>query len=90
MGPVGSELTQKLSHIFFAHNISRPIFLTAGFHDPRVFPGDPRRFSWVLRELGKDVLYYEQVKSGHGGSQKSQLIEDFTRSYVFMLKHLLK
>jgi dienelactone hydrolase len=90
MGPVGSELTQKLSPIFFAQNISRPIFLTAGFHDPRVFPGDPRRFGWVLKELGKDVLYYEQVKSGHGGSQKSQLIEDFTRSYVFMLQHLLK
>jgi dipeptidyl aminopeptidase/acylaminoacyl peptidase len=90
MGPVGSELTQKLSPIFFAQNISRPILLTAGFHDPRVFPGDPRRFGWVLKELGKDVLYFEQVKSGHGGSQKSQLIEDFTRSYVFILQHLLK
>jgi dipeptidyl aminopeptidase/acylaminoacyl peptidase len=90
MGPVGSELTQKLSPIFYARNLSRPILLTAGFHDPRVFPGDPRRFSWVLHELGKDVLYYEQVKSGHGGSQKSQLIEDFTRSYVFILDYLLR
>jgi len=90
MGPVGSELTQKLSPMFYAQNVSRPILVTAGFHDPRVFPGDPRRFSWVLKELGKDVLYYEQTKSGHGGSQKSQLIEDFTRSYVFILDHLLK
>lgn len=90
MGPVGSELTQKLSPIYYSQNVSRPILVTAGFHDPRVFPGDPRRFSWVLNELGKDVLYYEQVKSGHGGAQKSLLIEDFTRSYVFMLKHLLK
>jgi len=90
MGPVGSELTQKLSPIYYSQNASRPILVTAGFHDPRVFPGDPRRFSWVLNELGKDVLYYEQVKSGHGGAQKSLLIEDFTRSYVFMLDHLLK
>jgi dipeptidyl aminopeptidase/acylaminoacyl peptidase len=90
MGPVGSELTQKLSPIFKAHNVSRPILVTAGFHDPRVFPGDPRRFGYVLKELGKDVLYFEQTESGHGGSQKSLLIEDFTRSYVFMLEHLLK
>lgn len=90
MGPVGSELTQKLSPIFYAHNVSRPILVTAGFHDPRVFPGDPRRFSWVLKELGKDVLYFEQTESGHGGSQKKFLIEDFARSYVFILDHLLK
>jgi protease II len=90
MGPVGSELTQKLSPIFNAHNVSRPILVTAGFHDPRVFPGDPRRFGYVLKELGKDVLYFEQTKSGHGGAQKTLLIEDFTRSYVFMLDHLLK
>jgi protease II len=90
MGPVGSELTRKLSPIFNAQNVSRPILVTAGFHDPRVFPGDPRRFGYVLKELGKDVLYYEQTKSGHGGAQKTLLIEDFTRSYVFMLEHLLK
>ncbi len=90
MGPVGSELTRKLSPIFSAHNVSRPILVTAGFHDPRVFPGDPRRFGYVLKELGKDVLYFEQTKSGHGGAQKTLLIEDFTRSYVFMLEHLLK
>lgn len=90
MGPVGSELTQKLSPIFYAHNVSRPILVTAGFHDPRVFPGDPRRFGYVLKELGKDVLYFEQTESGHGGSQKKFLIEDFARSYVFILDHLLK
>ncbi len=90
MGPVGSELTKKLSPIFYAQNLSRPILITAGFHDPRVFPGDPRRFGYVLSKLGKDVLYYEQTKSGHGGSQKSLLIEDFTRSYVFILEHLIK
>ena len=90
MGPVGSELTHKLSPIFYSDNVSRPILVTAGFHDPRVFPGDPRRFGYVLKELGKDVFYFEQTKSGHGGSQKSLLIEDFTRSYVFILDHLVK
>ncbi len=90
MGPVGSELTHKLSPIFYADNVSRPILVTAGFHDPRVFPGDPRRFGYVLKQLGKDVFYFEQTKSGHGGAQKNLLIEDFTRSYVFILDHLIK
>jgi len=90
MGEVGSELTRKLSPIFYAENLSRPILVTAGFHDPRVFPGDPRRFSYVLNQLGKEVLYFEQTESGHGGSKKSFLIEDFTRAYVFILDHLLK
>jgi dipeptidyl aminopeptidase/acylaminoacyl peptidase len=90
MGPVGSPLTQKLSPIFKAQNLSRPILATAGFHDPRVYPGDPRRFGYVLKELGKDVYYFEQTESGHGASQKSMLIEDFARSYVFILHYLLK
>jgi protease II len=90
MGPVGSELTHKLSPIFYAENVKRPILVTAGFHDPRVFPGDPRRFGYLLKQLGKDVLYYEQTKSGHGASQKSSLIEDLCRAYVFMLDHIMK
>lgn len=90
MGPVGSELTRKLSPIFYAEDVKRPLLVTAGFHDPRVFAGGPRRFSYVLKQLGKNVLYYEQIKSGHGGSQKSFLIEDFCRAYVFMLDHIMK
>jgi dipeptidyl aminopeptidase/acylaminoacyl peptidase len=90
MAPIGSELAHKLSPIFYAENVKRPMLVTAGFHDPRVFAGGPRRFSYVLKQLGKNVLYYEQIKSGHGGSQKSFLIEDFTRAYVFMLDYIMK
>ncbi len=89
-GPVGSELSRELSPIFYAEKIARPIFVTAGYHDPRVFSGGPRRFGYVLRELGKDVLYYEDVQSGHGASMKKRLIEDYTRSYVFILDHIVK
>lgn len=89
-GPIGSELTRKLSPIFKAENIKRPLFLTGGFNDPRVPGADPRRFGWVLNKLGKDVLYFEQTKAGHGAALKTQLIEDFTRSYVFMLDHIMR
>jgi dipeptidyl aminopeptidase/acylaminoacyl peptidase len=90
LGPVGSELTHRLSPIFYAENVKRPIFLTGGFNDPRVPASDARRFSLVLSKLGKDVIYYEEVEAGHGGVTKSQVIKEYARSYVFMLDHIMK
>ncbi|MBD3170729.1 MAG: alpha/beta fold hydrolase, partial [candidate division Zixibacteria bacterium] len=59
MGPIGSDLTHKLSPIFDAENVQKPILVTAGFNDPRVPPSDPRRFAIVLSKLDKPVWYYE-------------------------------
>lgn len=87
-GPLGSQLTYQLSPIFFAEQVRRPIFVTAGFYDPRVFAGDPRRFGYVLKQLGKDVLYHEEVEAGHGGVTTSQIVEQYTRNYVFILDHI--
>jgi protease II len=88
-GPIGSDLTRRLSPIFYAHSSTRPILVTAGFNDPRVFAGDPRRFGWLLSQLGKEVLYYEQVEAGHGAMLKTQVIEDYTRTYTFILEQIL-
>jgi len=88
-GPIGSELTHQLSPIFKAEDIQCPMFVTAGSYDPRVFAGEPRRFGYLLKELGKDVLYYEEVEAGHGGSTTSQIVEQYTRSYVFILDHIM-
>jgi len=90
MGPVGSDLTKKLSPIFKAENLTKPILVTAGFNDPRVPPSDPRRFAYTLNKLGKPVWYYEEVEAGHGGAMKAQVIFSLTRSYVFTMEHLMK
>lgn len=89
-GPVGSELTRKLSPIFYAENVSRPILVTAGYNDPRVPPSDPRRFVYVLSRLGKPVWYYEETEAGHGGTMKSQVIFDYTSYYTFTMMHVMK
>jgi prolyl oligopeptidase PreP (S9A serine peptidase family) len=68
--------------------VNKPILLTAGFYDRRVPGSDPRRFSWVLNKLGKDVLYYEETEAGHGAAKKTQVIKDYARSYVFILNHI--
>lgn len=88
MGPTGSELTRKLSPIWYAENVKKPILVTAGFYDRRVPGSDPRRFGWVLNKLGKDVLYYEETEAGHGAAKKSQSIKEYARMYVFMLEHI--
>ncbi len=90
MGTVGSDLTHKLSPIYKAENVTVPILITAGFHDPRVPPSDPRRFAYVLSALGKPVWYYEEMEAGHGGSFKKQIIFDLSRSYAFTMQHVMK
>lgn len=89
-GPVGSDLTHRLSPIFYANAVSKPILITAGYNDPRVPPSDPRRFAYTLSKLGKQVWYYEETEAGHGGSFKRQIIFDLTKSYSFTMNHVMK
>jgi len=89
-GPLGSQLTHDLSPIFKAQNVKRPMLITAGFNDPRVFPGDPRRWAYLLTRLGKDVLYFEEIKTGHWGTSKQQVIDAYAKAYVYFMEHLMK
>jgi dipeptidyl aminopeptidase/acylaminoacyl peptidase len=86
---VGSKLSHDLSPIFKAENLKCPILVTAGFNDPRVFAGDPRRFGYVLSRLGKDVLYHEDLTSGHWGTTKQEVIDAYARAYVFFIDHIM-
>ena len=87
--PVGSKLSHDLSPIFMAEKIDKPILITAGFNDPRVFAGDPRRFGYVLSRLNKNMLYHEDMTSGHWGTTKQEVIDGYARAYVFFIDHLL-
>lgn len=33
-------------------------------------------------------MYYEQREAGHGAGTTSQIVEQYTRSYVFILNHI--
>jgi protease II len=87
--PIGSKLSHDLSPIFNADKIARPILVTAGFNDPRVFAGDPRRFGYVLSQLKKNMLYHEDMTSGHWGTTKQEVIDGYARAYVFFMDHLV-
>jgi len=90
MAPVGSELSKQLSPIYYADRIERPMLVTAGFNDPRVAPSGPRRFAYLLKRLGKDALYFEDVEAGHGASGRSDVVRDLARHYTFTFDHILK
>jgi dipeptidyl aminopeptidase/acylaminoacyl peptidase len=89
-GKVGTKMVHDLSPIWKSNQLQRPILLTAGFYDPRVFPGDPRRFSYLLGKLGKEVYYLEDTKAGHGATTKESLITEFSQYYTFFLEHIMK
>jgi len=89
-GPVGSELTHKLSPIFYADDVTKPVLVTAGYNDPRVPPSDPRRFAYTLAKLNKQVWYFEETEAGHGGSFKAQVIHDLATYYTFTMMHVMK
>jgi prolyl oligopeptidase len=55
------------------HNLDReraypPILITTSTRDDRVHPGHARKMTARLEELGKQVLYYENIEGGHGGA----------------------
>jgi len=45
-----------------------PILITTSTRDDRVHPGHARKMTARLLELGKPVLYYENIEGGHGGA----------------------
>ena len=55
------------------HNIDRAhhypsLLITTSTRDDRVHPGHARKMTALLKEQGKDVLYYENIEGGHGGA----------------------
>jgi prolyl oligopeptidase len=55
------------------HNLDRgkeypPILITTSTRDDRVHPGHARKMTARLLDLGKPVLYYENIEGGHGGA----------------------
>ena len=45
-----------------------PLMITTSTRDDRVHPGHARKMVAKLRDLGKEVLYFENIEGGHGGA----------------------
>jgi prolyl oligopeptidase len=49
-----------------------PMLITTSTRDDRVHPGHARKMTALLESENKDVLYYENIEGGHGGSANNE------------------
>ena len=48
------------------------IFFTTSTRDDRVHPGHARKMVAKMRDMGHDVLYYENTEGGHSGAANNE------------------
>ncbi len=59
-------------HNFDEFKTHPPMLITTSTRDDRVHPGHARKMTALLQEANKDVLYYENMEGGHGGSANNE------------------
>lgn len=65
------------------------ILFTTSTRDDRVHPGHARKMVARMKEYGHDVLYYENIEGGHGGSANNEQAAYMQAlAYSFLLKEL--
>jgi prolyl oligopeptidase len=66
----------------------RVLFLTST-RDDRVHPGHARKMAAKMQALGQDILYYENIEGGHGGSANNEQAAHMNAlAYSFLRKEL--
>ena len=65
------------------------VLFTTSTRDDRVHPGHARKMVARMKEMGHDVLYYENIEGGHGGAadNKQRAFMD-ALAYTFLWKQL--
>lgn len=62
-----------------------PILIATSTRDDRVHPAHARKMAAHLEELGKPVLYFENIEGGHGGAaDNAQLAYKTALTYEFL------
>jgi prolyl oligopeptidase len=76
------------------HNVKKDVtyprvLFTTSTRDDRVHPGHARKMVARMKELGHDVVYYENIEGGHGGAadNKQKAFMD-ALAYTFLWKEL--
>ncbi len=76
------------------HNVKKDgkyprILFTTSTRDDRVHPGHARKMVARMKEQGHDVVYYENIEGGHGGSANNKQAAFMSAlAYTFLWKQL--
>ncbi len=77
-------------HNFDASSSHPPMLITTSTRDDRVHPGHARKMTARLESADKDVLYYENMEGGHGGSANNEQAAFMnTLAYTFLWNTLM-
>lgn len=65
------------------------VLFTTSTRDDRVHPGHARKMVARMKEMGHNVLYYENIEGGHGGAANNKQVAFMSAlAYSFLLKEL--
>lgn len=86
---------QFLRSISPLHNVDSdvaypPLFLLTSTKDDRVHPGHARKMAYLLDQLGKEVLYYENIEGGHSAAANlKEAARRIALEYTFLMQELM-
>ncbi len=78
----------KISPLFHADNIVRPLMVLQGANDPRVLKVESDEIVEAARKNGVEVEYLVFEDEGHGFMKKKNQIEGYRAIRLFLDKHL--
>ena len=82
------EYLMKISPLFHADNIVRPLIVLQGANDPRVLKVESDEIVEAARKNGVEVEYMVFEDEGHGFMKKENQIEGYRAIRLFLDRHL--
>ncbi len=82
------EYLRKISPLFHADNIVRPLMVLQGANDPRILKIESDEIVEAARKNGVDVEYLVFEDEGHGFMKKENQIEGYRAIRLFLDRHL--
>jgi dipeptidyl aminopeptidase/acylaminoacyl peptidase len=88
--PKMREFMEKTAPLNKAQNITKPLFVVAGFNDPRVPKSEADQMVAKVRQNNTPVWYLVGKNEGHGFQKKTNQDYQFYATILFMQQFLLK
>jgi dipeptidyl aminopeptidase/acylaminoacyl peptidase len=82
------ERLRRISPLFHADRIERPLIVLQGANDPRVLPQESDDIVAAVRKKGVPVEYYVFENEGHGFKRKESQEKAYTATLKFLDKYL--
>ena len=83
-----ADFIRKISPLYYADRIERPLLIAQGANDPRVKQPESDQIVASMRAAGKEVLYLLFPDEGHGFARPENNIRFMAAAEAFLARHL--